>query len=258
MEVSIVARQALLFGHVIFFALALATIVKEDIHLMFASRIDNVSLRSTARLVKWLLLALWITGIPMVMMDVGTDVSLLLGKPKLLTKLMVVAVLTVNGALLHFVVFPLLSGNPRNPNRAATIAATLGAVSTVSWFYAAFAGVARIVAPHFSLQDFLALYFLALSIAVSFAILIIRDRLALMLGSSATSAEPGADGGQLSAAAFQEIAAAFREIDEALKTLVEMQQRPLPQLSAPRARPPFSFGDQSKVGADDIKRIAAA
>jgi hypothetical protein len=235
----------------------LATIVKEDIHLMFAGRVDNASLQRTARLVKWLLLALWITGIPMVMMDIGTDVSLLLGKPKLLIKLMVVAALTVNGALLHLVVFPLLSGKPENPNRAATIAATLGAVSTVSWFYASFAGVARYLAPLFSFQDFLALYFLALSIGVSFAILMIRDRLASMLSSSAM-ADPSGDEGQLSAAAFREIVAAFREIDEALKTLVEMHQRPLPQLSAPRPRPPFSFGDQSEVGARDTKRTFAA
>src|SRR3978361_395574 len=128
MEVTIIARQALLYGHIIAFALALATILKEDMRLLRATRIDSASLRATAQLVKWLLLALWVTGAPMVMMDIGNDVSLLLGNPKLLAKLIVVGALTLNGILLHLVAFPLVTGTPRNPQRAATIAGTLGQV----------------------------------------------------------------------------------------------------------------------------------
>jgi hypothetical protein len=182
-EVTIIARQALLYGHIIAFALALATILKEDVRLLRAARIDSASLRATAQLVKWLLLALWATGAPMVMMDIGNDVSLLLGNPKLLAKLIVVGALTLNGILLHLVAFPMVTGNPRNPKRAATIAATLGAVSTASWLYASFVAVARKVAPYFSLQDFLMLYLLVLAIAVSFAILVIRNRLEPLLKS---------------------------------------------------------------------------
>jgi hypothetical protein len=184
MEVTVLARQALLYGHIIAFALAVATTIKEDVHLLRAKRIDSASLLATAKLVKWLLLALWVTGVPMVMMEIGTDVSLLLGKPRLLAKLIVVGALTLNGILLHFVVFPMVTGKPQNPNKAATIAATLGAVSTTSWLYAPFVAVARIVAPYFSLYDFVMLYLLALAIAVSFAILFVRKRLELKLKSS--------------------------------------------------------------------------
>jgi hypothetical protein len=91
MEFAVIARQALLYGHIIAFALALATILKEDVHLLRAKRIDSASLLATAKLVKWLLVALWVTGVPMVVMDIGTDASLLLGKPKLLAKLIVCA-----------------------------------------------------------------------------------------------------------------------------------------------------------------------
>src|SRR3984957_6217782 len=105
MEVTAVAGQALLYGHIIAFALALAAVIKEDVHLLRESHVDTTSLLATAKLVKWLLLALWITGVPMVMIDIGTDVSLLLGKPKLITKLIVVGALTLNGILLHFVAF---------------------------------------------------------------------------------------------------------------------------------------------------------
>jgi hypothetical protein len=183
MEITVIMRQALLYGHIIVFALALATIIKEDARLLRARRIDSASLRATAKSVKWLLLALWVTGVPMLLMDIGADFSLLLGKPKLLTKLIVVGALTLNGIILHLVALPLITGKVQNPNRAATIAAILGAVSTASWLYASFVAVSRIVASYFSLYDFVLLYLLALTIAVSFAILVVRRRLELSLKS---------------------------------------------------------------------------
>src|SRR5438876_5518637 len=114
-------------------------------------------------------------------MDIGTDVSLLLGNPKLVTKLIVVGALTLNGIILHLVAFPLITGEVQNPKRAATITAVLGAVSTTSWLYASFVAVSRIVASYFSLYDFVLLYLLALTIAVSFAMLVVRRRLKLSL-----------------------------------------------------------------------------
>jgi hypothetical protein len=181
MEISVIARQALLYGHIIAFALALATILKEDVRLLHAKRIDPVSLRASERLVTWFLLSLWVTGVPMVMMDIGTDVSLLLSKPKLLAKLAVVGVLTLNGILLHLVAFPMVTGRPRNPSKAATIAALLGAVSTTSWLYASFVGAARHVAHYLSLYDFVVMYLLVLAVAVPFAILVVRNRLKLLI-----------------------------------------------------------------------------
>src|SRR5450432_4846873 len=173
MEVTVLARQALLYGHIIAFALALAAVIKEDVHLLRARRIDSASLLSTSKFVKWLLLALWVTGVPMVMMDIGTDVSLLLDKPRLLAKLIVVGALTLNGILLHLVAFPMITGKPRNPNKAAAVAVTLGAVSTASWLYASFVAVSRIVAPYFSLRDFVILYLLLLAVAVPLATLVV-------------------------------------------------------------------------------------
>jgi len=90
--------------------------------------------------------------------------------------LIVVGALTLNGILLHLVALPMVTGKPQNPNKAATIAATLGAVSATNWLYASFVAVARIVAPYFSLYDFVMLYLLALALAVSYAILVVRNR----------------------------------------------------------------------------------
>jgi hypothetical protein len=218
MEITVIAFQALLYGHIIVFALALATIIKEDVHLLRAKRIDSASLLSTAKLVKWLLLALWVTGVPMVMMDIGTDVSLLLGNSKLLAKLIVVGALTLNGILLHLVAFPMVTGKPQNPNKAATIAATLGAVSTTSWLYASFVAVSRNVAPYFSLQDFVMLYLLALAIAVLFAILVVRNRLQLLLKSSDDLTDTSAGQGH-------SLSAALLEVEIARLALSDIQRR---------------------------------
>jgi hypothetical protein len=230
MEVTIIARQALLYGHIITFALALATILKEDVRLLRATWIDWASLRATAQLVKWLLLALWATGAPMVMMDIGNDVSLLLGNPKLLAKLIVVGALTLNGILLHLVALPIITGIPRNRKRAATIAATLGAMSTASWLYASFVAVARKVAAYFSLQDFLMLYLLVLAVAVSFAISVVRNRLEPLL-ESADDFTDNAGGEQ------QVLSDLILEVEKGIRDLGDTQQlraSPLKQMFSAR------------------------
>src|SRR5271169_6825482 len=247
MEISVIARQALLYGHIIAFALALATILKEDVRLLRAQRIDSASLHATAKLVQWLLLALWVTGVPMVMMDIGTDVSLLLGMPKLLTKLIVVGALTLNGILLNFVAFPMVTGKPQNPNKAATIAATLGAVSITSWLYASFVAVARIVTPYFSLHDFVMLYLLALAIAVSFAILVVRNRLLLLLKSSDDLTDTSAGQGH-------SLSAVLLEVENAMLDLGDIQRRLrtdhlAQQLSARQGTSPVSSVDESEMTA---------
>jgi len=241
MEVSVIARQVLLFGHIIAFALALATIIKEDARLLWAKRIDSASLLSTAKLVKWLLLALWLTGAPMVLLDIGADVSLLLAKPKLATKLIVVGMLTLNGLLLHFVAFPMVT-NPKNPKKTALVAATLGAVSTASWIYASFVGTSRIVAPHLSLQDFLVLYVLTLALAVSFALLIVRNWLELLLKPSGELNQFADDQGyNLSAAILEAEIARLALID--IQVRLETKRSAQPVSAYRRAAPARAFGE---------------
>jgi hypothetical protein len=150
------------------------------------------------------------------MMDIGTDVSVLLGKPKLLAKLIVVGALTLNGILLHLVAFPMVTGKPQNPNKAATIAATLGAVSTTSWLYASFVAVSRIGA--LSLHDFVVLYLLALAIAVSFATLVVRNRLHLLLKSSDDLIDT-------SAGQEYSLSATLLEVETAILALTDIQRR---------------------------------
>jgi hypothetical protein len=249
MEITGIARQALLYGHIIAFALALATILNEDVRLLRAKRIDSDSLFATAKLVKWLLLALWVTGIPMVMMDIGTDVSLLLGKPKLLAKLIVVGALTLNGLLLHLAAFPMIAGKPQNPDKAATIAATLGAVSTTSWLYAFFVGAGRFVIPYFSVFDLVVLYLLVLIFAASLAILFVRDRLKISLMNSSFDLNISAGQDYSLSAALLEADAAWLALAEiqALLQKNHFQQHSLSKQSCP---PDGSKIDYRKFGAE--------
>ena len=59
--------------------------------------------------------------------------------------------------------------------------AVLGAVSSVSWLYASFVGVARLIAPQMTFLMFFGLYAVMLIGAIGVAMLFMRDRLARMI-----------------------------------------------------------------------------
>jgi hypothetical protein len=175
-------RQGLLFGHLILFALALATIAREDLHLLTARRVDAQALKKTAAHIAWLLALLWISGLALVALDHRLDLAeLATVKPKLAAKLTVVSVLTVNGLLLHWVAFPLLTHPRRRPHRAAAMCAVLGAVSSVTWMYASFVGAARLIAPMTGYYDFIALYLIGLAGGLVVAIVFVRPRIVLLI-----------------------------------------------------------------------------
>jgi len=178
MEWPIAARQLLVFIHLLAFAVALSDVLREDWQVLVSRHLDGKRLAATARRVSWTLALLWVTGITLVGMEVGSDLSLLAGKPKLVMKLIVVSVLTVNGGLLHALALPALSGRRTASRSALALAPVLGAVSTVSWLFASFTGAARVVAPYLRLPQYLGLYFAALAAGVAVGWFWVRPRLA--------------------------------------------------------------------------------
>ena len=136
------------------------------------------------RIVGWALAVLWATGAALVVFETGIDLQALMARPKLVAKILVVCVLTLNGAALHRFAFPRLRAGTEGARLALAFA--LGAVSTASWLGAAFIGAARRVAPLLGLFDFLVLYALLLAMAVSAALVLYatRPRLSLRLHSS--------------------------------------------------------------------------
>lgn len=166
MEPNIVLKQLLVFAHLILFSIAIAEIMRVDWNLLRKSYIDRRELELTARKTVFLLSGLWVTGLALLYMSVGLDAGKLAANPKLVTKVVVVGVLTVNGALLHFLAFPILLGRRTAGRYAAPLVAALGAVSSTSWLFAGFVGAARAVAPHMSLFMFIGLYVLCLAAAL--------------------------------------------------------------------------------------------
>ena len=176
-DLSTAAHQLLLYGHLLAFAFAFVAVVREDVAMCRATRIDSRQLRRTAHQVLILLVVLWASGLGMLALEGKLDPRAWSLQPKLAAKITVVSLLTLNGLLLHRIAFPLMTKRQRLPGLAATICVILGAFSAVGWSYAAFLGVARVIAPAMSYGDFLAILGLMLVPALGLALLVVRPRL---------------------------------------------------------------------------------
>jgi hypothetical protein len=169
-------QQGMLFVHLIAFAVAIATVLHEDIALLSRPAHDPRRLARAARIVVRALVVLWATGVALLAWHPGLDLEALRAHPKLVAKLVVVVVLTVNGAALHLFAFPRLSRPPAAGGDRMTLPVVLGAISTTSWFTAAFIGAARIVAPVMGLGDYLLLYATAMVTAVIAGLVLFATR----------------------------------------------------------------------------------
>jgi hypothetical protein len=199
MQTFAVVRLLLLFIHVMAFALALGCVLREDAKLMSARPVDAESLRSTVRLVRFALIVLWASGTALIVLDSGGALARIADSPKMLAKLTVVCVLTANGVALHALAFPALLGQTRHGSYAAAIASALGAISAASWLSATLLGIARSHVRGFEYADFMLGYAGMLTIALAFALLVVRPRVVrkLALGprwhEGPLPAHPGTD-----------------------------------------------------------------
>lgn len=174
-------HQAVLFVHLIAFAIALSAVLREDIALCVAQRIDVLRLARTARTLTCALIALWLTGLTLLVFDAGLDPLAWLAGPKSGAKLLVVGALSANGFALHAWAFPALSGRAGGERVGVTLPVVLGAVSTASWLCAAFIGASRVIAPEMRLVDFMALYAALALGAIAAGLLFVRPRMARQL-----------------------------------------------------------------------------
>ena len=174
-------HQGVLFGHVAAFAIAFSAVVREDIAMVKAQRIDMQRLASTAQTLTGALIVLWLTGLALIGFATGMDPDALMARPKLLAKLLVVVALTANGIALHAFVFPRLAqpGIQQRPN--VVVPVVLGAVSTASWLYASFIGAARVIAPSMSFKNFMAGYVALLVLAIIVGLVFVRPRVSRMV-----------------------------------------------------------------------------
>lgn len=175
MTPRLLLHQAVLFAHVIAFAMTLSAVLREDLRWLRHRRIDAARLQHTMRVVSAGLAVLWVTGLALWALASADSPQAVAWNPKMCAKLAVVSLLTLNGWALHTCVFPGL----QTAEPAARLPVVLGAFSSASWVYAAFVGVARPLAGVLSFAGFMGLYALSLGLALMLALRLSRVCVAL-------------------------------------------------------------------------------
>lgn len=162
------SRMALVYLHLIACCVAIGLVLTSDIAMVkqllngnLNERLDRDHLVSLQTTVSRALLALWVTGVLLVTLDASIKGWDYFANPKLQSKIAIVALLTLNGFALHKYVLPLLmrAGSLlRLSFSQRMLAIATGAVSGVSWFYAALLGIGRPLNNKYSLLEILAAY----------------------------------------------------------------------------------------------------
>ncbi|UUZ76528.1 hypothetical protein LP414_02175 [Polaromonas sp. P1(28)-13] len=162
------ARMGIVYLHLIACCVAIGLVLTSDIAMVKqllkadpADRLDSKHLSGLQTTVSRALVVLWITGVAIISLDASIKGWGYFANPKLQSKIAIVMLLTLNGFALHKYVLPLmqkagsllkLSFNQR------MFALFTGAVSGVSWFYAAMLGIGRPLNWKYSLLEILAAY----------------------------------------------------------------------------------------------------
>lgn len=143
-------KNSLVFIHLISMAVAVAKVLEYDLRFLRQLHLAPSpamlqSLQQTKQLASWCLALLWASGLALVLLGALESPNYLQNE-KLWCKFIVVSLLTLNGLLMHHFAFPLLQSGrpflalPARHSFALTLAAN---ISSVSWLYAAFLGIAR-------------------------------------------------------------------------------------------------------------------
>lgn len=170
-------RTFLIFAHVIAVVCASIGIAFADYAVFGRKVFDQTIFSASEKSVTFTLAALWVTGLAIAAIDMWPDNFEITNQQKLLAKLTVALILTLNGVLLKWLVFPFLGRKVTKPGRYASIAAVLGAVSAVSWGYAIFLGLAKPLASAFGYVGFMSFYALVLAMGALGCIRLLKPRL---------------------------------------------------------------------------------
>lgn len=161
-------RLAIVYLHLIACCVAIGMVLTSDLALVKqllkgdpAARLDEHHMSELQRTVSRALLVLWVTGVAIVALDASVKGWGYFANPKLQAKIGLVVLLTINGVWLHRAILPLMEKagsllKLKPSHRMLAIFA--GAVSGVTWFYAALMGVGRPLAWKYSLLELLAAY----------------------------------------------------------------------------------------------------
>jgi hypothetical protein len=159
-------RLGIVYLHLIACCVALGLVLTNDLAMVKRlmngdTREDPDHLSYLQKVVSGALVALWVTGIAVISLDASEKGWEYFLNPKLQAKVAIVLLLTVNGFFLHRSILPLMkkTGSLLDlPLDYRFLAMFSGAVSAVSWFYAAMLGIGRPLNWTYSLTELLAAY----------------------------------------------------------------------------------------------------
>lgn len=141
----------IVYMHLLAVCIAVGSLLLQDFELMrkrgetlFADEIKHLD--KTARVMVYSLFALWVTGVSLVVLGYLENPSTYLTNEKLWAKFSVVFILTINGFFLHWYSFPRITSRfglfGLSWNEQVMVGLT-GIISTVSWLFASYLGIAR-------------------------------------------------------------------------------------------------------------------
>ncbi|MFZ6046569.1 hypothetical protein ACFW0H_10625 [Pseudomonas sp. CR3202] len=179
-------RMGVVYAHLIACCVAIGLVLTSDYAMIKQmitgqddSHSDKTHLDTLKKTVLLALAALWVTGIGIILLDYSVKGAVYFLNPKLQAKILVVALLTVNGFLLHSAVLPAIKKAGtlvKMETNARTLAVFSGVVSGVSWFYGAMLGIARPLSWKYSLGEIMFAYpvliclgFIAMTLLVKWA-----------------------------------------------------------------------------------------
>lgn len=161
-------RMGIVYLHLIACCVAIGLVLTNDVDMIRRllrvdpeDRLDPRHFSDLQKTVLRALIALWITGIAIISLDASIKGWLYFSNPKLQSKVAVVMLLTLNGFALHKYVLPLMqkAGSLLRLSFSERVSAIFaGAISGVSWFYAALLGIGRPLNWKYSLGEILMAY----------------------------------------------------------------------------------------------------
>ena len=159
-------KSIFVYVHLLLTCLTLGMVIYTD-WCLFRERKEFISgfvrhlLQEMRSFFVYALAGLWITGIALVAMGYINEGMVYLQDEKLQAKIVVIVILTLNAVALHKTVFPILDQTDsfgRLPLQHKILLLTLGSISSGSWSFAAYLGIARFMSYTFSIGSVLLIY----------------------------------------------------------------------------------------------------
>lgn len=172
----------IVYAHLLAASVSIGVLLMQDVALWHSrhralTKAEIASLLKTESVVFIALLILWVTGIALVVSGYLSNPQEYLANQKLWAKFSVVVVLTMNGFFLHHYSFPKVTGNKgvlQLPINEQHWIGCSGAVSTLSWFFACYLGIARTWNHTVSYENIMFLYLGFMCAAFVFVLEVMR------------------------------------------------------------------------------------